>query len=391
MTGGIKMLFKANGVEWVKGHGRFTGPGALQVEGGEQIRFASAIVATGSYPMRPPIPGLDSPRCIDSTGLLAQTEVPGRLDPHAYAVTKPGSTARSDVTVMATATVPVGGSAGASGTRSTQPAPIGAAGTPMPSRESASRSGVTGANPAEVTSTTDDPPMEPGAQGVAVADAEGAVAAARQDYAAAAARLGASRRAAAARLGPAVEAQLRTLALDKARFEVALSEAREGARGADRVEFLLAANPGEPPKALSRTASGGELSRTMLALHVVLEGAGRGKTMVFDEVDAGVGGAVAAAVGSRLAELARRHQVLCVTHLPQVAAHADRHYHVRKRVSEGRTRTEVVPLEDADRVEELARMLGGVQPSSAARRNAAELLDEAAKMRAGAKVKGTVR
>jgi DNA repair protein RecN (Recombination protein N) len=220
-----------------------------------------------------------------------------------------------------------------------------------------------------------------------LAAAETALAGAHAAYAEAAERLGAGRRAAAARHGPAVEAQLRALALDKARFEVALTRGREGARGWDRAEFLLAANPGEPPKPLSRTASGGELSRTMLALHVVLEGAGRGRTIVFDEVDAGVGGAVAAAVGARLAQMARRHQVLCVTHLPQVAAHAERHYHVRKRVADGRTRTEVVRLDDAERVEELARMLGGLQPSAAARRNAAELLEEAAAARSGPRSK----
>lgn len=224
-----------------------------------------------------------------------------------------------------------------------------------------------------------------------LSEAESAVAGAREAWRDAASELGTARRAAAAKLGPAVEAQLRALALERAHFEVAVSAGREGARGADRAEFLLAANPGEPAKPLARTASGGELSRAMLALHVVLEGADRGRTIVFDEVDAGVGGAVAAAVGARLALLARRHQVLCVTHLPQVAAHADRHYHVRKRVAHGRTRTEVGPLDDAERVEELARMLGGLQPSAAARRNAAELLQEAAAARSGAKAKGTAR
>jgi DNA repair protein RecN (Recombination protein N) len=116
----------------------------------------------------------------------------------------------------------------------------------------------------------------------------------------------------------------------------------------------------------------------MLALHVVLDGTGPGRVLVFDEVDAGVSGSVAVAVGARLARLAARHQVLCVTHLPQVAAHANGHYHVAKRVTAGRTHTEIVALTGDARVEELARMLGGRRPTDASRENAAELLAEAA-------------
>jgi DNA repair protein RecN (Recombination protein N) len=115
----------------------------------------------------------------------------------------------------------------------------------------------------------------------------------------------------------------------------------------------------------------------MLALHVVLDTEGPGRVLVFDEVDAGVSGSVAVAVGARLARLAARHQVLCVTHLPQVAAHAHGHYHVAKRVVAGRTHTEIVPLSGDERVNELARMLGGRQATSASRENAAELLAEA--------------
>jgi len=149
------------------------------------------------------------------------------------------------------------------------------------------------------------------------------------------------------------------------------------AAGAERAEFLLAANPGEPARPLARAASGGELSRLMLALHVVLDVAEPGRVLVFDEVDAGVSGAVALAVGARLARLASRHQILCVTHLPQVAAHADGHYHVSKRVASGRTHTEIVPLTGDERINELARMLGGRQATDASRENAAELLAEA--------------
>jgi DNA repair protein RecN (Recombination protein N) len=115
----------------------------------------------------------------------------------------------------------------------------------------------------------------------------------------------------------------------------------------------------------------------MLGLHVVLDRPGRARTLVFDEVDAGVSGAVALAVGARLAALAARHQVLCVTHLPQVAAWASRHYHVSKRVAGGRTITEVVELDEDARVDELARMLSGRQAGAAARENAAELIAEA--------------
>lgn len=207
--------------------------------------------------------------------------------------------------------------------------------------------------------------------------AERAATEAQETFARAAAALSERRRTIGPALASEVEAQLGALALGKARFAVALREGPAGPRGVERAEFLLAANPGEPAKPLARTASGGELSRVMLALHLVLEGAGSGRVLVFDEVDAGVGGAAAAAVGGRLGTLARRHQVLCVTHLPQVAAHASRHYHVRKRVADGRTSTDISALDGAARIEELARMLGGRELTEAARRNAEELLAEA--------------
>jgi DNA repair protein RecN (Recombination protein N) len=123
----------------------------------------------------------------------------------------------------------------------------------------------------------------------------------------------------------------------------------------------------------------------MLALHTVFENAGEGRVLVFDEVDAGISGAVADAVGSRLADLAETHQVLCVTHLPQVAAHAERHYRVRKETAGGRTRTEIAGLSDEERVEELARMLAGSEPTSASRRNAADLIAAAARGTGGSR------
>ena len=214
-----------------------------------------------------------------------------------------------------------------------------------------------------------------------VAEAEEQRATAGDAYAAAARILSKQRTNAAARLGPAVAAELKPLAFGKARFEVVLTPSRGvlfHPAGAERAEFFLAANPGEAARPIGRAASGGELSRLMLALHVVLDGATPGRVLVFDEVDAGVSGSVAVAVGARLARLARRHQVLCVTHLPQVAAHADGHYHVSKRVASGRTHTEIIPLLGDERVNELARMLGGRQATDASRENAAELLAEAA-------------
>jgi DNA repair protein RecN (Recombination protein N) len=211
-----------------------------------------------------------------------------------------------------------------------------------------------------------------------VAAAESQLLAARAAYEAAARILSKRRTTAAARLGPAVEDELKPLALAKARFEVVLTPSPgTSPAGAERAEFFLAANPGEAARPIGRAASGGELSRLMLALHVVLDAAAPGPVLVFDEVDAGVSGRVAVAVGARLARLAARHQVLCVTHLPQVAAHAHGHYHVSKRVAAGRTHTEIVPLNGEERVDELARMLGGRQATIASRENAAELLAEA--------------
>jgi len=209
-------------------------------------------------------------------------------------------------------------------------------------------------------------------------------------YLNASAELSRKRRDAAKKLEEALAAQFPALALAKAVLKVELADARgrtierPGRRartlssvGAERAEFLFAANPGEPLRYLRQVASGGELSRVMLALHVVAESEDAGRVLVFDEVDAGVGGAVADAVGARLQRLTRHHQLLCVTHLPQVAAYADRHFRVRKRVHSGRTRAGIARVSGQDRVDELARMLGGKRPTSASRRHASELLDAA--------------
>jgi DNA repair protein RecN (Recombination protein N) len=209
----------------------------------------------------------------------------------------------------------------------------------------------------------------------------------RRDLAATGAALTAARQEAAARLGEAIRVELADLAMPSAQVVVAVEQDPDdnglevGGRclaatedGLDRVDFRLAAHPGAPLRPLGRAASGGELSRVMLALRVVLAGVDRTPTLVFDEVDAGVGGRTAAAVGRRLAQLARRHQVLVVTHLPQIAAHADRHFTVEKRSAEGATSTDVRLLDDAGRVGELSRMLAGMEGSGLAQAHAEELL-----------------
>ncbi|HUB15929.1 MAG TPA: DNA repair protein RecN [Acetobacteraceae bacterium] len=200
---------------------------------------------------------------------------------------------------------------------------------------------------------------------------------ARARYVDATAALSVARRDSAARLDKSVARELPPLRLDKARFhaEVAeVSEADWGPGGADAVRFLIATNPGQEPGALGRIASGGELSRLMLALRVVLAAGSPVPTLVFDEVDSDVGGATAAAVGERLARLAARVQVLVVTHSPQVAARGAAHLLVAKQAARGRASTRVDALEAAARREEIARMLAGERVTEAARAAADELL-----------------
>jgi len=214
-----------------------------------------------------------------------------------------------------------------------------------------------------------------------IAELEARAAAARASYAAAATALTAARQLAAKRLQTAVTAELPPLRLDKARFVVevqALDEARWGATGADAVRFLIATNPGQAPGALDKIASGGELSRLMLALKVVLVSGGSVPTLVFDEVDSGVGGATAAAVGDRLARVADQVQVLVVTHSPQVAARGAAHLQVAKIAAKNRAETRVLALDLAARREEIARMLAGESVTEAARAAADSLLGTAA-------------
>lgn len=196
-----------------------------------------------------------------------------------------------------------------------------------------------------------------------------------------AAELSRARREAATRLSSAANESLAGLGFPADAFVVQLQEAALDESGADTVEFLLAPNPGEPPRSLARIASGGEMSRVALALKVVLAGADRTPTLVFDEVDAGIGGRSADPVGRSLRRLARDHQVICVTHLPQIAAHADVHLRITKGVRDGRSTTEIVRLDDDGRRAELAQMLGGGAADSGALAAADELLARAAAAR----------
>jgi DNA repair protein RecN (Recombination protein N) len=188
-----------------------------------------------------------------------------------------------------------------------------------------------------------------------------------------AAGLGAARRKAAPRLAKRMRAELAALAMEGASFEVALEPREVGPRGAESVEFMLGPNPGVPAAPVREAASGGELSRVMLALMTVA-GAGESRTLVFDEVDAGVGGQTARAVGERLRVLAEARQVLCITHLPQIASLAGTHFRIEKSAAGRTALTTVEPLEGEGVVEELVRMLGADADDGAARRHAEELI-----------------
>ena len=203
-----------------------------------------------------------------------------------------------------------------------------------------------------------------------------------------AAKISNARQRAAKRLKRDMERELKTLGMPETMFEVRFMTNDEKAdvppffiagkklteRGMDQVEFHFSPNPGEPPKPLAKIASGGELSRLMLALKALVLTTGEVATLLFDEVDAGIGGRVAEIVGKKLKQVAARHQVLSVTHLPQIAAMADAHYVVEKEVEKGRTFTRIKELTESDRVAEIARMLGGIKVTEQVRRHAEELV-----------------
>lgn len=200
-------------------------------------------------------------------------------------------------------------------------------------------------------------------------------AAAEADYLDASRRLSELRRAGAAQLSQAVSDGMQQLAMAGGRFEIGLTALAEGAaHGLEDVQFLVTANPGQPLRPLAKVASGGELSRIGLAIQVIASCAGQAPTIIFDEVDVGIGGRVAEIVGQLLRQLGSQRQVLCVTHLPQVAAQADWQWSIAKESVEGKTFSRVTPLDAAARVEEVARMLGGVKITETTREHAREML-----------------
>ncbi|HYB21870.1 MAG TPA: DNA repair protein RecN, partial [Thermodesulfobacteriota bacterium] len=202
--------------------------------------------------------------------------------------------------------------------------------------------------------------------------------------------LSSSRKKVAQDLGIRVEKELSTLGMKKVRFQIQVeaggTEEVEAGResiprlhdkGMDRVQFLISPNPGEELKPLAKIASGGELSRIMLAMKRLFAEETLVKTLIFDEVDAGIGGGIAEIVGRKLKEIARQHQVFCITHLPQIASFADSHYKVIKKQTGGRTHVEVRQLTEGERTEEIARMLGGVKITSKTLDHAREMLRNA--------------
>jgi DNA repair protein RecN (Recombination protein N) len=242
-----------------------------------------------------------------------------------------------------------------------------------------------------------------GANEARAAELERAEGEARTRFLTAARALSASRRRAGGRLAQALQRALAELAMPHARVEVRVTPREQpeawSDRGLDDVEFHLSANPGEDVRPLARIASGGELSRVMLALRTLVADRDRGRTLVFDEVDAGIGGAAADAVGARLQALGRQAQVLCITHLPQIAARGAVHLRIAKAVRGGRTLTDVSRLDEAARELEIARMIAGVEVSDRVVASARELIEirreseskAKGESAAGAKAKGRRR
>ena len=201
----------------------------------------------------------------------------------------------------------------------------------------------------------------------------------RQEVNALAERLSAERKRIALDLKRSVEKELSSLGMKKTTLDVHFSPAPLSSKGMDRVELLLSANAGEELKPLAKIASGGELSRIMLAMKRILARVGGRQVLIFDEVDSGIGGAVAEVIGRKLKDLSRQHQVVCVTHLPQIACFADTHHSVRKEVKGGRTVTQVDRLEKTAVVDEIARMMGGMTVTEKTRAHAKEMIENAKK------------
>jgi DNA repair protein RecN (Recombination protein N) len=191
------------------------------------------------------------------------------------------------------------------------------------------------------------------------------------------AELSEKRRSAATKLAPRIERELAELGMEKAKFAVSFASSGATPSGFDQIEFIVQTNPGLPAQPLRKIASGGELSRTMLALKGVLAQGDRVSVLVFDEIDANVGGRLGSVIGEKLRDLATHHQVLCITHLPQIASYADRHLTVRKESSGTETRTTVRRVDGNERLAELAEMIGGEHVTDTTRAQAKELLDTA--------------
>jgi DNA repair protein RecN (Recombination protein N) len=192
-------------------------------------------------------------------------------------------------------------------------------------------------------------------------------------------KLSGERKRVAFELKKSIERELNSLGMKKTIFEIHIDPLPLSLKGVDRVEFLISPNVGEEVKPLAKIASGGELSRIMLAMKRILAKVGGRQVLIFDEVDSGIGGAMAEVVGKKLRELSRHHQVICVTHLPQIACFADQHYSVRKEVKSGRTLTLVDQLNRESVVDEIARMLGGVKVTEKTRAHAMEMIEHAKK------------
>jgi DNA repair protein RecN (Recombination protein N) len=193
-------------------------------------------------------------------------------------------------------------------------------------------------------------------------------------YLSAAQKLSKARGKAAKALGEAVTAAMQDLSMSGGRFEIALNPCEPAGYGLEQIEFLVAGHTGTIPRPLAKVASGGELARIALAISVITSSATATPTLIFDEVDSGIGGGVAEVVGRLLKRLGQDRQVLCVTHLPQVASQANRHFQVSKLGNEGKTVSRIESLDAKARIEEIARMLGGLEITAITRKHARELL-----------------
>ena len=194
------------------------------------------------------------------------------------------------------------------------------------------------------------------------------------ELASAAGKLTTLRKKAAVKFAAGITRELTDLGMSATKFEVAIEPQAVSSKGADKIEFLLSPNPGEPLRPLAKIASGGEMSRIMLAMKSVLAKSGTIPTMIFDEIDVGVGGRTAQTIGDKLEALAKDAQILCITHLPQIASRAATHFYIEKRVQDGRTTVSVAPLDSEGRIDEIARMLGGSRRSEAVVQHAREML-----------------